>query len=320
MADGLPDAGQGIQPESSALAGFYPLALAARLGEPPPAVPAESRKPWWLYPNLLSLDAPLVAIAWLHAFAGAWRLYLPWPAYVCLGLAVWVIYVSDRLLDVSMAAGSPLPLEARHEFHRRHQRFFRAGVAAAFLAGVFIVVTQMPMAIYLNLLLGGVLVAGFFGLAMISSQEANEVPILKNVLAGITFAFGTAMTAHIYRNEFGLEELVRSREFLSFAVLCVLNISAIDLWEHAARSEDMEIKASDELTLTLPLALLGIASIVLAAFDMASRPFCYATLTASALLFVINRQRQRFSMDALRVLADVALLVPLLVFHSSANG
>ena len=280
---------------------------------------AESRKPWWLYPNLLSLDAPLVAVAWLHAFAQTWRLYLPWPAYVSLGLAVWVIYVSDRLLDVSMAAGSPVPLEARHEFHRRHSRLFRAGVAAAFLAGVFIVVTQMPMAIYLHLLMGGVLVAGFFGLSMISSQEANEVPVLKNVLAGITFAFGTAMTAHIYRNEFGIDELVKSWEFLSFAVLCILNISAIDLWEHAARSEDMETRATDELTLTLPLALLGIASLTFAALDMSSRPFFYATLTASALLFVINRQRHRFSMDALRVLADAALLAPLLVFAASSN-
>jgi hypothetical protein len=320
MAHGLPDAGHGIQPESSAVTGFYPLALTLRLGEPPPAVPAESRKPWWLYPNLLSVDAPLVAVAWLHAFAGAWRLYLPWPAYACLGLAVWVIYVSDRLLDVSMAAGSPMPLEARHDFHRRHQRFFRIGAAAAFATGVFIVVTQMPMAIYLNLLLGAVLVAGFFGLAMISSQEASEVPIMKNLLAGLTFAFGTAMTAHVYRNEFGLYELVKSREFLSFAVLCVLNISAIDLWEHAARSQDAETRASDELALTLPLALLGIASVVFAAADMASRPFFYATLTAAALLFILNRERQRFSMDALRALADVALLAPLLVFQAVSNG
>ncbi len=283
-------------------------------------MPAESRKPWWLFPNLLSLDAPLVAVAWLHAFATTWRLYLPWPAYVSLGLAVWVIYVSDRLLDVSMAAGSPHPLEARHEFHRRHSRFLRLGVAAALLGGILIVVTQMPMAIYMNLLLGGVLVAGFFGLAMISSQEANEVPLLKNVMAGITFAFGTAMTAHIYRNEFGLGELVKSWEFLSFAVLCILNISAIDIWEHASRSADAETRASDELSLTLPLSLLGVTSLAFAALDMASRPFFLAILTATALLFILNRQRHRFSMDSLRVLADAALLAPLLLFFAARNN
>lgn len=288
----------------------------AALGDVPRVVPAESRKPWWLYPNLLSLDAPLVAVAWLHVFAGTWRLYLPWPAYVSLGLAVWVIYVADRLLDVSMSSGSPVVLEARHEFHRRHRRWFKAGALAALVAGVCLVVTQMPIAIYLHLLLGGVLVAGFFGLSMISSQEANEVPFLKNVLAGITFAFGTAVTAHIYRNEFGLDELVKSREFLCFAVLCVLNISAIDLWEHAARSSDVEIKASDELTLTLPLTLLGLASLMFALQDVASRPFFHATLTAAALLYILNRRRARFSMDALRVLADVALVAPLLVFFA----
>ena len=44
------------------------------------------------------------------------------------------------------------------------------------------------------------------------------------------------------------------------------------------------------------------------------RPFYYAVLIATALLFVLNRQRARFSMDALRVLADVALIAPFPVF------
>ena len=83
------------------------LRSASPLGDVPRVVPAEHRKPLWLYPNLLSLDAPLVAVAWLHVFARTWRLdYHPWEAYVTLGLAVWVIYVADRLLDVSMLGGS----------------------------------------------------------------------------------------------------------------------------------------------------------------------------------------------------------------------
>jgi len=64
--------------------------------ESSPIVPAEPRKPLWLLPNLLSLDAPLVAIAWLYVFAQTWRLgYLPWESYLVLGLAVWAIYIAD---------------------------------------------------------------------------------------------------------------------------------------------------------------------------------------------------------------------------------
>jgi hypothetical protein len=281
-------------------------------------VPAEDRKPLWLYPNLLSLDAPLVAVVWLHIFGQTWRLgYHPWEAYVALALAVWSIYVGDRLLDVSLLGGSGGYIEPRHRFHEKHRRILGICVIVALVIGISLVATRMPMTIYRYLLLGGVLVAGFFGLSMLSSQAADEVPHSKNILAGVTFAFGTAMAAHLYRWEFGIYEMLISTEFMCFAVLCVLNISAIDLWEHAGRSADLEIKASDELALTLPLTLLGFASLAFAVRDMATRPFFYAILTGAALLYILNRSRSRFSLDALRVLADVSLLAPVLVFEAA---
>ncbi len=284
-------------------------------------MPANSRKPLWLLPNLLSLDAPLVAVAWLFVFAKTWRLgYHPWEAYVSLGLAVWVIYVLDRLLDASLSGGQSGKLEARHQFHRRHRKFFTAALIVSLVAALAIVLTRMPVAIYKYLLLGGVLVAGFFGLSMMSSQEGDEVPHTKNILAGLTFAFGTAMTAHIYRGEFGIYHMISSLEFLCFAVLCMLNISAIDLWEHSARSKDLEEKASDELMLTLPLVLLGGAAMTFAMLDgeQATRPFFFAIVTGAALLYVLNRSRHRYSLDAMRVLADVALLMPPLVFLAAS--
>lgn len=285
-------------------------------------MPVSYRKPLWLLPNLLSLDAPLVAMAWLYVFAKTWRLgYHPWQAYATLGLAVWIIYTADRLLDASLSSGPVEAMEPRHRFHRQHRRLFRIGLVAAFGVAVSLVVTGLPMTIYKHLLLGGVLVAGFFGLSMLSSQDPREVPHTKNIMAGLTFAFGTAMTAHIYRSEYGIYDMLTSREFLCFAVLCILNISAIDLWEHASRSADVEIKAGDELSLTLPLTVLGAASLGYALLDTehASRPFFYAILTGAGLLHVLNRQRARFRMDALRVLADVALLVPVLVFLATSR-
>lgn len=291
------------------------LAFGDSLGDVARVVPAKDRKPLWLYPNLLSLDAPLVALVWLHIFAQNWRLgYHPWEAYVTLGLAVWAIYVGDRLLDVSLFGSTGGKLEARHRFHHRHRKFFAIAVIAALTIAVVLVATKMPMTIYKHLLLGGVMVAGFFGLSLLSSQDANEVAHSKNILAGVTFAFGTAMTAHLYRGGYDIYDLLLSREFMSFAVLCVLNIAAIDLWEHAARSADQESKASDELALTLPLTLLGAVALVFAVQDITARPFFYAILTGTALLYVLNRAHSRFPIHTLRVLADVALLIPVLVF------
>jgi hypothetical protein len=283
------------------------------LGDVPRVVPALNRKPLWLLPNLLSLDAPLVAMAWLFVFAKTWRLgYHPWEAYASLGLAVWIIYAADRLLDASLAGGTKAALEPRHRFHVEHLKFFRVGLLLAGVTAVALVVMRMPMAIYKHLLLGGVMVAGFFGLSMLSSQDPREVPHTKNILAGLTFAFGTAMTAHLYRYEYDIYDMLASREFVCFAVLCILNISAIDLWEHAFRSADVETNATDELSLTLPLTLLGAVALAYALMDEegATRPFFYAILTGAGLLYALNRLRGNFRMDLLRVLVDLALLHP----------
>jgi hypothetical protein len=283
-------------------------------------VSSEQRKPIWLFPNLLSLDAPLVAVAWLYIFAKTWRVdYLPSAAYISLALVVWVLYVTDRLLDSSLREGSAVKLQTRHEFHRTHQRRFRRLAVVAGLAAVVMVVGNLPVRIYQDSLLGAVLVMGFFIMSISAANGPSEIPYAKNVLAGLAFAFGCAVIPFIYTG-FDWWEFILSRELICCAVLFVLNISAIDLWEHANRSTDPEIKAFDELALTLPLTLLGAASLIFAvqAQELTTRPFFYATLTGAALLYILNRTRSRFSMDALRVLADVALLVPFAVFIAAS--
>ncbi|MEO6476502.1 hypothetical protein [Luteolibacter sp.] len=295
-------------------------------------MPSDPRKPLWLIPNLLSLDAPLVAVAWLYMFAKTWRVdYLPWAAYFSLGLVVWVIYVADRLLDASMDSGSPGKLEARHQFHLKHRRIFKRLVIVAGIVAVILVVTRLPFAIYGitfgpngyigYAIIGGLMVAAFFALSLFSDQGPDEIPHAKNIIAGAAFAYGTAMIAYAFTS-FDFWEFIKSRQLICFGVLCVLNISAIDFWEHANRSADPEIKATDELALTLPLILLGAAALIFAAQDheFTTRPFFYSILTGAALLYILNRIRARFQMDALRVLADVALLLPFVVFLALAQS
>jgi len=288
-------------------------------------VTSDRRKPFWLFPNLLSIDAPLVAVAWLYIFSRTWRMDStpPWYAHVALGLTVWVIYVADRLLDVSLRGSDSDRCEERHRFHAKHRKTFLISAGAASLIAVLLVVFRMPFAIYSYFLIAGFFVVAFFVLSLFSNDDPHRIPYAKNVVAGFAFAYGTAMTVHVFLPSLGggsdmggAWELLKFREFICFGVLCVLNISAIDLWEHANRSSDPEVKAADEIALSLPLTLLGAAALVFALLDheMTTRPFFYAILTGAALLQILNRTRNRFSMESLRVLADAALLVPLLVF------
>ena len=79
--------------------------------------------PWWLWINVLSLDAPLLAVIWQAALARCHRVRLEAGCYWALGLAVWVVYMTDRVLDgVGKQQGDLLT--ARHAFYHRHWKLF----------------------------------------------------------------------------------------------------------------------------------------------------------------------------------------------------
>jgi hypothetical protein len=84
---------------------------------------APLRTPWWLWINVLSLDAPLVAVIWQAALARVHRVVLQPGCYIALGLAVWVIYMADRVID-SFGKTEGCLLTARHVFYRRHRTLY----------------------------------------------------------------------------------------------------------------------------------------------------------------------------------------------------
>ena len=79
--------------------------------------------------HLLSLDAPTVAVIWTWFVARAEHVRLPWATPAAMGIAVWMLYAGDRLLDARVLDGVRTAwtgerLEARHLFHYRHRRGF----------------------------------------------------------------------------------------------------------------------------------------------------------------------------------------------------
>ncbi len=109
-----------------------PPASAPPRASPDAAVSGTAPVPWWLWPNLLSLDAPLVAVAWLWLMATTLSIQIPepWWCYGILAAAVWAIYVIDRLLD-GMSVGDPQSITARHRFYRSRRSLFAILAVAA---------------------------------------------------------------------------------------------------------------------------------------------------------------------------------------------
>ncbi len=304
----------------------------------------KSRPPVWLLPNLLSIDAPLVALAWMWMLARALRVeYIQTAAWWVLPMAIWCIYVLDRLLDgwlhPEVRGSSP-----RHIFHWRWRWLLLAGALTAGAVSIYEALYVLSRSMFSAGLVALLLCGVYFILAYF---QGREVPYSKNFMAGMIFAMGIGIPVNaasatllvtdlndvIYAfNHTGLRDaiwnfgrMVVSTLIVIFyqcttvwvlGLLYMMNITAIDLWEKADEADDEEARYGHEAALSLGLIILAGGSLVFAAMeaDEYAKPFYYAVMVAAASLQVINHYRDRLSMNALRVLADVALLVPLPIF------
>lgn len=277
------------------------------------------RRPIWLWPNLLSLDAPLVAVAWFCVFKEVWlvsyhQATLPW----LLAVAVWCIYVADRLLDERRALPGAERDTPRHEFHRKWRRPMTIALGVGVLVALNLLF-QQGRGLYANGFFLLILVVCYFAASFFDN---GRIAYFKNFLAGLCFGYGTAIGVHFYsRDGQNILSLALAPEVIAFGMLCVVNMIAIDHWEASRKSEDEEEKQGYESVLTILLVLLAGFALVMAVRSedytlIVQKAFFIAIMVAAAALQVINRIRSRFSLDALRVLADIAMLLPLPIFFT----
>ena len=78
------------------------------------------RLAWWLWPTVLSLDAPLVAVGWQRVLADVARLRLEWPQPFILAASVWLAYAADRWIEGWRLTPGAIRT-ARHAFYQRRR-------------------------------------------------------------------------------------------------------------------------------------------------------------------------------------------------------
>ncbi len=147
----------------------------------PSAAAKQSRIPWWLWPNVLSLDAPLVAVLCQMALARAYKVALMPSLHWALFLAVWLIYVVDRVLD-GFSLRDAEKLSARHAFYRRHRwTFLLAVIPAAVIELFWLGLTEIPAGVFWR----GVALGFLVGLYLLHYAARGHRPlyIVGNLLA-----------------------------------------------------------------------------------------------------------------------------------------
>jgi hypothetical protein len=274
--------------------------------------PTSAAVPLWLWWNILSLDAPAVAIAWALLFARAGKVHVPAATIAVLALAVWLIYLADRLLD-GVTAIDKSALRERHRFCARH----RVGVCASAALGAILSTWLANRGLDAADVKAGTLLAGLVGVYMLCVHLGGAVVsriFPKEAVVGVLFATGTALPVWSQSKAFSWSGLIL---WALFAVTCTLNCVAIECWEEQApgKAASQASRAVKRASSRIGVFAALTAAVSLPAFF--SFPSDHAAIAASAgaalLILLLNLFRARLSGSALRVLADAALLAPAII-------
>lgn len=269
-------------------------------------------QPVWLWPNLLSLDAPLIAVLWLHLFALSAGVELSWSVTLVLALTVWVIYVTDRLFDGLHA--DPLTYEsARHRFHRAHRSSLLPLLIAALALAVW-----TCLKLDFRTLQGGTLlmlcVAGYFcAVHWVGSRWRFP----KEPVVAIVFGIGTVFPVWIHTQRVSA---AMAAAIALFILVCWLNVELIEYseWLGTGRSQTemphavTRVAGRNLLPLSAGIAI-GATMLSLALPLRVEQPALLAVALSAAALGVLAHYRHRLSLNMVRALADAALLSPVVM-------
>ncbi|HUL15874.1 MAG TPA: hypothetical protein VLV88_07750 [Terriglobales bacterium] len=301
----------------------FPLMNSGRTLTAVPAI-AEIRRrnrPIWMWWQLLSLDAPTVAVVWALLFARCAGAPLRAGKVFALAAMVWLIYAADRVADGII----PRPgerLEERHRFYARH-------TFAVCCFGVFLLV----MLAYLFVVDLGSLerqatlwllwaVTIYFVWIHVPFHRLRP-GVMKGIVVGLIFACGTVLMAW---TQAGKEGGRVGESAVVFWLLCSLNCIAIEHWEHESETKARDVRAdfrkegarkggNARRFLAYMFAAASACMVVILA-NSAGHPFeifLASSGLAAALLGLIHSLREGISGEDLRVLADAALVLPALL-------
>ena len=262
-----------------------------------------SRVPVWLWPNLLSLDAPVVALVWQDFIARTYGIPLRLPARLVLGLTVWAIYLGDRLLDVrGPATGAEA---ARHRFSREHGRIAMSLLVCALAGDIAVTVAALRPAVLQAGLFALVAVAGY--LIVVPWSGVRRIP--KELAVAALFTAGTFVTAWA-----GAEQRtgVLAVPAASFLALCFANLVAIEVEERRELGRGRREGIHGMTAWAGRAYPVWVGGLVAACALRMGEPWYGAVGASGAALLGIWAAGGRLGMDARRVLVDVAMLTPLL--------
>jgi hypothetical protein len=269
-----------------------------------PLAHAPRPKPWQ-WPTVLSLDAPAVAVAWQALVARAVGVQISWAEAFVLGASVWLAYVCDRWLE-GVRLDRRTVLTPRHHFHQRWRWPIAAVWLLMFAADVAVAFTHLSSH---DLAAGAALAAS--AVAYVVSHQwlhrHSRWRVPKELCIAALLAGGVVIF---------IEPATRELAWLAVApgAAFFANCALISEWEreidavHEQTSLARQPGTRAFITLLSPVAAAIAVGLAVAMPDARAVAMC--ALASAVALAVLDRVEPRIGWEAARVLADAALLTP----------
>ncbi len=260
---------------------------------------------WWFLPSWLGLDAPCVVLTWTWAISRSSDLALPIRSAAAMFLVVWSIYLSDRLIDVARCQDWKIAT-GRLRFGRDWRPLFWACLGLCVAGLLAILWAGLPAEVLWR--------AAAVALGVSLHFLVFVVPVfLRDKLPGKEFGVGLFFALGAYSCLGGTTQMLPL--FASVALVVAFNCLVIAARDRASdRANDPGGASGWWHSISRDLVWIGVAftlSAILAAILVRETAFYLSVAAAFAALTLLHRYAHRLSGDALRALADFALLTPI---------
>lgn len=270
-----------------------------------------SRPPWWLWPTILSLDAPVVVVLWQGLIARSASAASGVPEAVVLGSSIWLAYAADRWIEGWRLAPGTVRTH-RHLFYQR-ARWPVFGVWVAVLGAD---ITLAARGLTARQFEAGAVVLAAVAAYLLSHQllhRKSRWRAPKEVCVALLLAAG-ALVFTVSQPAADLRGVIAPT--VLFVLLCFSNCALISVWEsevdrsHGQTSVALQMGRSAAVFRYLPWGIAAIAIGVGFAGVPHAREAAICASASGIALGLVNLAEGRSGPVGARVLADVALLTP----------
>lgn len=255
--------------------------------------------------NILSIDVALGASISGIYFAEIYEVKTGLQAFLCLGLAVWLIYTTDHLLDVRQMKVKASTL--RHQFHQKHYQILlriSSFVGLAILILLFFIEERV--------LLWG---TGLGLLVIVYLLFQRRLGIMKELMGAFLYTSGIVLPAlAIYNQPYSPENIVMILIFFIIAITNLILFSWFDKERDLAHNHSSiatKIGAKNTQKVLYILFTLLLALLTLLYFqDISHGSFVIFTLMSLALLIIFVFANWFSRDDRYRLMGDAIFLIP----------